>query len=277
MRKNKIVILVFGAILLITSCHFYVQHKKKLFHKGVFVSGNIEVTEINVSFQTQGKIQMLCTDEGKMVRKGEMLAQLDKEELLKIVAQTKASLKEAEYNYTRLRDDFVRAQNLLAAGAISVQKRDTDQANMEMAKAKLDSLKASLALSQTRLNYSNLYSPMDGFVLVKSAEAGEVVQMGTVIFTVADLRNAWLTGYIGEKDLGRVKLNQEAEIKIDTYPDKIYKGRVSFISQEAEFTPKHIQTKEERTKLVYRIKIMVDNTDLELKSGMPVEATILVE
>jgi HlyD family secretion protein len=111
-------------------------------------------------------------------------------------------------------------------------------------------------------------------VLVKSAEAGEVVQQGSPIFTVADLTDVWVTAYINETDLGRVKLNQEVDVKTDTYPDKIYKGRISFISQEAEFTPKQIQTTEERVKLVYRIKIAVENPNFELKPGMPADGYI---
>jgi HlyD family secretion protein len=101
------------------------------------------------------------------------------------------------------------------------------------------------------------------------------VQAGFTVFTVADLKNIWLTAYINETDLGRVKLNQQAEIKTDTYPGKAYRGRVSFISQEAEFTPKQIQTNEERVKLVYRIKIMVDNSNQELKPGMPADGYII--
>jgi HlyD family secretion protein len=83
-----------------------------------------------------------------------------------------------------------------------------------------------------------------------------------------------LTAYINERDLGRVKLGQHADVTTDTYPGKKYKGEVSFISSEAEFTPKTIQTTEERVKLVYRIKVRVDNTSLELKPGMPADAYI---
>ena len=88
------------------------------------------------------------------------------------------------------------------------------------------------------------------------------------------MNDIWLTAYITESDLGRVKLNQEVDIKTDSFPDKIYKGRISFISQESEFTPKYIQTPEERVKLVYRIKIDVNNPNFELKPGMPADGYI---
>ena len=86
--------------------------------------------------------------------------------------------------------------------------------------------------------------------------------------------NVWLRAYIPETELGRVKVGQKAKVTTDTYPGKIYEGRVSFIAQEAEFTPKNVQTEKERVKLVYRIKIDITNPDMELKPGMPADAVI---
>ena len=102
---------------------------------------------------------------------------------------------------------------------------------------------------------------MDGVIQVKSAEVGEVLAAGTTVVTLGDLDHPWLRAYINEPDLGKIKLNQEARLKTDSFKDKYYIGRISFISPEAEFTPKQIQTKEERVKLVYRIKIDVDNRE----------------
>jgi HlyD family secretion protein len=120
-------------------------------------------------------------------------------------------------------------------------------------------------------------SPINGVVLVKSAEAGEILAAGTSFLTVGDLDRPWLRGYVPEQDLGRVKLGAKAKVKTDSYPDKVYWGRVSFISSEAEFTPKQIQTSEERVKLVYRIKIDIDNPQQQLKLNMPADATILLD
>ena len=105
-----------------------------------------------------------------------------------------------------------------------------------------------------------MYTPIDGVVLVKSAEPGEVLAAGTTVVTIGDLDHPWLRAYINETDLGRVKLGQKVKLTTDSFPGKVYWGTVSFISSEAEFTPKQIQTKEERVKLVYRIKIDVDNS-----------------
>ena len=115
---------------------------------------------------------------------------------------------------------------------------------------------------------------MDGVVLVKSSEPGEVLAAGTTVVTLGNLAQPWLRAYINEQDLGRVKLGTAVKVTTDSFPGKTYTGRISFIASEAEFTPKQIQTHEERIKLVYRIKIDVDNPAGELKSNMPADAEI---
>ena len=119
-----------------------------------------------------------------------------------------------------------------------------------------------------------LTTPVSGAVLVKAAELGEVVLPGAPVATVAAIDEVWLKGYVSEKDLGRVKLGQPAEITTDTFPGKTYSGVVTFISSRAEFTPKNVQTKEERVKQVYRVKITIPNPDQELKIGMPAEGHV---
>jgi HlyD family secretion protein len=254
---------------------WYIQQKNIKDHQAIKVSGNIEATDVHLAFRVPGKIKELLTDEGKQVKAQEVVARLETDELEKIKIEAEASLKAAEFISARAQEDCGRLENLFQAGAISAQKRDAARTEADSAKANRDALRATLDLAETRLSFADLTSPIDGFILTKSAEAGEVVPAGATVFTAADLKNTWLTAYINETELGRVKLNQEVDIKTDTYPGKIYKGRISFISQEAEFTPKQIQTTEERVKLVYRIKVQVDNTDLELKPGMPADGYIL--
>ena len=156
-----------------------------------------------------------------------------------------------------------------------MQNNDIAQTNLEVAQAKLLEAQHALELAVIRLNYADLNSPIDGFITVKSADVGEVLQAGSPVFTVVDLNDIWLTAYVDETELGRVRLDQPVDVKIDTYPNKIYKGRISFISEEAEFTPKQIQTTEERAKLVYRIKVDIANVNLELKPGMPADGYII--
>jgi HlyD family secretion protein len=131
-----------------------------------------------------------------------------------------------------------------------------------------------LKFSRIRLEQTDLRAPTGGVVLVKQAEAGEVIAPGSPILTLGDLENVWLRAYISETNLGRIRWGQPATLRTDTFPEKTYEGRISFISSKAEFTPKTIETHEERVKLVYRIKISVENRNQELKPGMPADAVI---
>ena len=151
------------------------------------------------------------------------------------------------------------------------------QEKIQRAEAQKQQAEAALRLAETRLGYATLCAPLSGVVLSENVEPGEYVAPGTPVVTIGDLENVWLRAYINETDLGRVKFGQEAIITTDTYRDKNYRGRVSFVASQAEFTPKNVQTQEERVKLVYRIKIDVPNPHRELKPGMPADAEILVE
>jgi HlyD family secretion protein len=133
-----------------------------------------------------------------------------------------------------------------------------------------------LAVVDSQLGDTEIVSPIDGVVLVKSAEPGEVLAAGATVETLGDIEHPWLRGYVSESELGRVKLDQQVRVTTDSYPGKEYIGRVSFISSEAEFTPKQIQTSEERVKLVYRIKVDLPNPQRELKLNMPADARILL-
>jgi HlyD family secretion protein len=148
--------------------------------------------------------------------------------------------------------------------------------DIEDARAQAQQAQVSLKLAETQLSYAVLYSPISGVVLVKSSEIGEVINPGTSVLTLADVNNVWLKAYISETDLGKVKWGQEVIVTTDLHPEKEYKGKISFISSQAEFTPKQIQTEKERVTLVYRIKIDIPNPDRELKPGMPADGRILL-
>jgi len=170
----------------------------------------------------------------------------------------KASLEKAKENYILVKE--------------GPRKED-----IEDMRAQVDQARASVKLNVTQLSYTTLYSPISGVVLVNSGEIGEVVNPGTSILTLADIENVWLKAYIPETDLSKVKWGQEVIVTTDLRPKKEYRGRISFISSQAEFTPKQIQTEKERVTLVYRIKVDISNKDRELKPGMPADGKILLE
>jgi len=146
---------------------------------------------------------------------------------------------------------------------------------IDQARARLEQARQALAVAETRLSYTTVMTPIGGVVLSENLEAGMYAAPGTPVVTVGDLVNLWLRAYISETDLGRVKVGQRVRVTTDTYSGKRYDGRVSFIASQAEFTPKNVQTEKERVKLVYRIKIDIQNPNMELKPGMPADAVIL--
>ncbi len=177
------------------------------------------------------------------------------------------------------REEIEQAQAAVdqAAAQYRLVKEGPRVEEIEQARAKVEQSKATLRSAEIKLSYATVVSPLTGVVLSKNIEPGEYVAAGTPVVTVADLDNVWLRAYVDERDLGtsRVALGAEAEVSTDAYPGRVYKGRTSFISQEAEFTPKTVQTEKERVKLVYRIKIDVKNTKGELKPGMPADARLV--
>jgi len=355
------------------------------------VSGNLELTQVDISFKVPGKLIQLNVDEGAYVKKGMVIARIDRDQvesqrsrdeasllnsqsqfeqmetsvqwqrrtlesdialrtaelrasqarLAALVAgsrpqeiqESRAAMADAKAQHDQAQADWDRAQGLFKDDDISKQQydqyrmrldstaavlRQTDerlglvvegprkedieaaradvvraeaavqssQANQfELQRREQDVLahradvsraRAQVAITDTQINDTVVTAPIDGVVLVKSAEVGEVLAAGTTVVTIGDIDHPWLRAYINETDLGRVKYGGPATLTTDSFPGKSYPGRISFISSDAEFTPKQIQTHEERVKLVYRIKIDVDNRGHDLKSNMPVDAEIQV-
>jgi HlyD family secretion protein len=175
---------------------------------------------------------------------------------------------------TRAQLDQARAALRLAQAQRLEVKRRMEE--LETRRADVDQRRADLAIIESQLGDAVAVSPIDGVVLAEGAEPGEVIAAGTTVLTIGDVDHPWLRAYIGERDLGRVKIGSQVKITTDSYPGKAYWGRVTFISSEAEFTPKQIQTREERAKLMYRVKIEVDNPHHELKANMPADAEIVL-
>jgi len=191
--------------------------------------------------------------------------------------------------------DAGRQQSLFLKEATSMQSRDLaataqkqsaaalarDKAlekvaerNVDLAVADIDSAKTALEMARIVLGYTVLRAPFTGVVLVRQAELGENVVPGTPVVTLADLDHVWLRAYINEPDIGKVRLGQRVTVTTDSYPGKIYHGRVSFIASQAEFTPKSVETHAERVTLVYRLKIDLENPSHELVPGLPADAHI---
>jgi HlyD family secretion protein len=213
------------------------------------------------------------------------------------------AVRDATADLAQKKKDFERYDALYRKDEIPAQTRDLAQTNVERAQAALERQRQlyseleegtrkeeiavdranmhqanqSLEMSRIRLGYTVLTAPLGGVILVRQAELGEVVSPGTPVVTLADLDHIWVRVYVPETDLGRVRWGQEVAVRTDTYPGKSYRGRVSFISSEAEFTPKSVQTEKERVTLVFRVKVDVENPNYELKPGMPADVLLAVK
>jgi HlyD family secretion protein len=390
--KRKIIIPILLLVAAGVAAGFYWSGRFSRDHANqLLLSGNLELTQVDISFKVPGKLVELNVAEGTFVKKGTVIGRIDREmvsqqrnrdeagvtsaesqyqqmetgiqwqrqtlesetalrkaeqraaqaQLDQLLAgarpqeiqQVRSAVADAKAQHDQAQADWDRAQELFKNDDISKQqydqfrarldttaavlrqaeerlalvmegarKEDIEAARAQVARAEaavrvseanrlelkrreedlvsrradISRARAQVAITDTQINDTVVTSPVDGVVLVKSAEVGEVLAAGTTVVTIGDIEHPWLRAYISETDLGRVKLGQSASLTTDSFPGKTYPGRVSFISSEAEFTPKQIQTREERVKLVYRIKIDVDNQSHELKSNMPVDAEIQI-
>jgi HlyD family secretion protein len=145
---------------------------------------------------------------------------------------------------------------------------------LDQARALVDEAEQRVNQAKQQLSYTKLFAPMGGVILTRSAEPGEYLNPSAPVVTLGNLDRPWLRAFINEKDLGRIRLKDKVTVTIDSFPENRYSGVVSFISSQAEFTPKSVQTFEERVKLMFRIKIDLANPDGELKPGMPADALI---
>lgn len=218
------------------------------------------------------------------------------------IGQAEAALALARAEADRARIEDARQRQLLANDAVAARDQESAETAFVVARARVrtaeeklrllrkgpraeqiaqlrsraDRARRALEIAQTRAGYATLTAPFSGMVLAEHLEPGEQVSPGTPVVTLGALDHVWLRAYIDETDLGRVHVGQPVSVSTDTFAGRSYRGRVSFIASEAEFTPKNVQTEKERVKLVYRIKVEIPNPNLELKPGMPADGDILI-
>jgi len=224
-----------------------------------------------------------------------------------VVTQAKANLAALEPNLKFEEDNLATNQKLYEGGAISKQVLDAQQNKLDTLLAQYKSVQASVNVAQAsvdqalagntqptiqaqkaavdiaaqavkmaELSLSKLIikSPTTGQVLYQHVELGQVVNPGTTLVTILDPDNLWIKIYLPETKLNQVKVGGTASILVDSYPDKIFKGQIQYVSNQAEFTPKNIQTKEERATTVYAVKLSITEGKNQLKAGMPADVTL---
>ncbi len=263
MNKKKFIPFIV-AVLIITgvTLYFEVFRYIEFNSNAIDGSGTMEVTEIEIASKIAGRIAEMPYNEGDAVKEGDLLVRLEYEELNAQKLSALANLNNMEKNYNRVKE-------LYKTGSVSKKDYDNAETAYSVAKANYEFIAANI-------KQAVIYSPIKGTVLERNLEVGELAFPGSPILTLADLHKPWIKIYVIEKKIGLVKTGQRAELSVDTYPDRTFKGKVVSIANKAEFTPKTIQTKEERVKLVFAVKIAVENPSLDLKPGMPADASIIV-
>jgi HlyD family secretion protein len=354
-------------------------------------SGRIEVTEVNVSSKVTGRVVKLLVEEGTDVKAGQLIAELEGEELEAQLRQARATLQSAEAKLAQaqitlrvepttvrtqirqaeenlrgaeerlrllqagsrpqeieegranLRQNMARLEiarltrdrlrDLVADGAVAKQDLDRAESDFQAAEAAVRATRERLAILEegsrtediraaqaerdrsaaaleaaranaatldlrqqdvrvaeaavreaganvrrleTQVDELKVFAPLDGTVLTKAVEAGEVVPAGKPLVLLGDLDHPWIKVYVTETDVGKVMLGAPAGILVDSFPQQPFRGTVTWIADQAEFTPKNIQTKEERVNLVYAVKITIANAERKLKAGMTADAELRI-
>lgn len=300
-RRLGIAALLLGAIGI--AAYFW-SNQQQAPGPAAFASGNgrIEAIEVNIATKQGGRIQDIHVREGDDVSIGQALARMDTTALAADLRQAQAQLDQARHTQETARATLAKEQSQLALaerqiqrssqlvqkGFISPQKLDADQtardsaaAALNVAQAQLQQTRAAIDAAQARLDRlqadlqdATLVSPINGRVLYRLVQPGEVVGAGGNVLTLIDLTDVYMTIFLPTAQAGRVSLGSEARIVLDIRPEFSIPAVVSFVSPEAQFTPKTVETKSEREKLMFRVKINIPQALLQaharqVKTGLP--------
>ncbi len=303
LTKTKL-LLALGVLIVGVLIYFLLISKNGVDELDGLASGNgrIETTQVDITSKLSGRLLNIEVEEGDIVQKGQLLATLDTKELdaklhealayldqakqnkkyaLAIVAQRESELDLAQKNYERtsillsknsiplveFQKDETALKTARAALIASKSQVVSSDASIKAAKAKIETIKINI-------EDSKLYSPVKGRVLYKLVENGEMVASGGKVLVVLDLINTYMSIFLPTSQAGRVYIGSEARIVLDAVPNIAIPAKVTFVSPLAQFTPKEIETKTEREKLMFRIKVKIEPKLLEkyferIKTGLP--------
>jgi len=258
--------------------------------KFIELSGTVEVVEVNVASEVPGKIEKINFNEGDRVKKDDILILLEREKYQLQYEQATGQLNALEknleslkLNYANAEKNFERIKRLKEESAIDEAQydliktqRDALLKQIEATYAQISSAKATVGLAKSQLDDTGIKSPIDGIVLHKLVEQGEVIGAGIPLMVIGDIDHPWVRTYIPQKYTGKIKYGDSVLVYSDSAPGKKFSGRIIYISSKEEFTPKNLVTRDERTKMVYAIKVAVDNSNQEFKPGQYVDVRIQI-
>lgn len=306
--------------------YFYRENHRS---QDIILHGNVDIRQVDLGFRLTGRVQEMKFEEGDKIKKGDIIASLDKTPFVFEVNNLKGLVDVAKANLTKLHAGnrpqeiqeakaLVRERQVSYENAQKVLNRQTElvkknyaskqeyddayakaketQAQLKTAEealklavegfrsediaaglAQLEAVNSQLATAQNNLNDTDLLAPNDGIILTRIREPGSIVNVGSPVYTLSLINPVWIRAYTSEINLGHLKPGMKALVYTDTFPNQPYQGQIGFISPVAEFTPKNVETKELRTDLVYRLRVIVEDKEGQLRQGMPVTVVITKE
>ena len=255
MRKRIIPILIVVVVLAAIGYFWYTNYSGAQSSQTLGGSGTIEATQIAITPQTTGRIISAPAEEGAAVKAGDVLYRLDPSQLQLQIDSAKAGVQAAKSNYHHVKKDS-----------------NSTSADKAAAKAQYEQAVIAWRMARVQLGYTTIESPEDGVLSSIAQRVGENAVPGTTLAMLSQLQHLTVTIYVPENRIGEVKIGQTGTISTDS--TKSYSGRVSYISSQAEFTPASIETKDQRVKLVYQVKLDITDADSSLKPGMPADVVL---
>lgn len=273
-KIRKKILLALGSIAILIAAALYFFFHEKSNPNELVLFGNVDVRQVNIGFRVPGKVAELYFDEGDLVPKGSLMAVLDKTPYDSQIAEAKANVESIQANLKNAQILLKRRKEALSTGGVSHTDVDDAQSSSSALLANLYAAKATLAIANQNMGYTEVHAPTDGILLSRIREPGTVVNPADPVYILSVASPVWIRAFVDEPHLGSIYYGMKAEIFTDS--GRNYTGQVGFISPVAEFTPKTVETAQLRSDLVYRLRIFADNPDHFLKQGMPVTVRLAI-
>lgn len=268
----------------------------------LYGNGRIEATEVTVSAEVSGRVLESALVEGRTVQANDLLVRLDETDLNTRLKQAEANAVAAQRAQVQVEQqiitarhhlqtadaDLTRYRKLRETGNVSAQMLDRAANQLSEARGQVETLVArqaqaaasreaaqqEAALLRSQAGKTVIRAPSAGTILAKGIEAGEFATPGKTIAVLADLARIELKIYVPESEIGKIKLNDPARVRVDAFPQRYFEARVARVDQRAQFTPKDVHMPDERARLVFGVVLAVDNPEGYLKPGMPADAWV---
>lgn len=238
----------------------------------LYGNGRIEATEVTVSAEVTGRVLESSLTEGRLVKAGDLLVRLDETDLRTRLAQAEEQARTWHHHLRTAEADLARYRKLYTTGDVAAQALDRTRNQEQEARGRLETARREADFLRSQLGKAVIRAPVAGTILTKGIEAGEFAVPGRTVAVLADMARLELRVYIPETEIGRIKLNDPARVRVDAFPDRYFEARVARVDTRSQFTPKDVHMPDERARLVFGVTLGLDNPGGPLKPGMPADA-----